>query len=137
MNDKAQAIRSKFIAAVGAQEPPRDDTYDADKNIKIFNELDALQRKLKIETYLIIHDEQPVASILIRRTDAMCTAIVTKFVNGRRVMFKGSARYYGGATRALEGLTIGFGSEKIVIDDMGHSWGQQLVKRGFKAWRTL
>lgn len=138
MSIKAASIRGKLKANAGAQEPPRGDTYDAEKNFKIFRELDDLQRKLKVETYLVVDmDQNPVASILIRRTESTTTAIATVFVNGRRVMFKGTARYYGGATRALEGLTIGFGPEKIVIDDMGHSWDKQLINRGFRAWRTL
>jgi len=141
MNAKASKLRTALSSPVSAQvEPPRDDTFDADYNAKIFMELDSLQRKLKVETYIVMHDGNPVASILIRRTEATTTAIVTKFVNGRRVMFKGMARYYGGATRALEGLEIRtpwLGSNAVCTITEGVDWDRQLKHFGFEVWRTL
>lgn len=150
MNVKAQAIRAR--QSNPALEPPRDDTIDADKNAKIFQELQALSAKKGLQTYLVTCQGEPVCTIVFKVGEAQVTAIVTKLVNGRRVMWKSHARGYGydKFTASLAGLQLNpiryisrdttypdFTSPKFELEDKSERWDTQLLNAGFHVWRTL
>lgn len=145
---KADIIRERLKEVPPTQEPPRTDTYDADKNTAVFNELKTLSKKTGLQTYIVMWGEQPIATIVFKITVAQVTAIATKLVNGRRVMFKQSARShdYDRFTAALAGLTlpqiyshyeVDKSPAHFVIRDQGKRWDRQLVDNKFNLWRTL
>lgn len=144
---KAATIRNRLADAPMTIDPPRSDTYDADRNAQLFKELENLQKRAQIETYAVMWGEMPVATIVIKSTEKQCTAIVTKFVNHQRVMWKSSVRGQGfdRRTEALFGLTIptsfshyeGCNSLPFLMRNEGKRWDDQLRAHGFRVWRTL
>lgn len=143
MNTKAQTIRDRLSPSTLAQEPPRDDTYDADKNAAIFAETEALSKKAGLQTFVVMWGNEPVATIILRSTERQCTVLATTFVNHRRVMFKRTVRGcgYDRHTAAMEGLVLryesGYGDRKFTLADQGKRWYDQLSDAHFKVWRTL
>lgn len=148
LTTKAQAIRARLEDTPMKIEPPRTDTYDFEKNKKIWDELDRLQKRSQLETYLVMWGETPVAIIVFKNTDAQCTCIVTKMVNGQRVMWKSSVRghNYDRRTEVLSGLTLpsvhseyerDHSPRHFVMRNEGVRWDTYLLNNGFKVWRTL
>lgn len=143
MNTKAQTIRAKLSDATITQQPPRDDTYDADKNADIFRQTEELSKKTGLQTFIVMWGEMPVATIILKSTEKQCTVLATTFVNHRRVMFKQTVRGcgYDRHTAALEGLVLryesGYGARKFTLADQGKRWYHQLSEAGFGLWRTL
>lgn len=138
---KANAIRARLTET--PMEPPRVDTWDANKNMELFRDLEKVSAAKKLRTYIIMWGEVPVATIVHRYNNASITVWVTKFVNGRRVMYKN--KDYN-ATDALAGLDIpsvhsyceqAESPRHFVLKDSGESWEKQLLNNGFKVWRTL
>jgi hypothetical protein len=148
LTPKAKAIREGLTDAPMTIEPPREDTYDADKNKQLFEELNRLQRRAQIENYMIMWGEMPVATVVFHSTEKQCKTIVTTFVNGCRVMWKSVVRGSGfdRRTAALSGLLLpGVHSyyeecsspKNFKLVNEGERWDTLLLKNGFKVWRTL
>lgn len=148
LTTKARAIRDKLTEQGLPHDPPRDDTYDAEKNIALFKETEALSNKLGTQAYMVMWGEVPACTIIIRCTEKKTSVWATRFVNGRRVMFKGCATGYDfdRITSALEGLSIppvhsyyeqGKSPAHFVLRDQGRRWYHQFEAEGFKIWRTL
>lgn len=148
LQPKAQSIRNRQLDAPMTIEPPRTDTYDADKNKALFQELDRLQRRSQMETYLVMWGEMPVASIVMHSTEKQCKAIATTFVNGQRVMWKSVVRGagYDRRTAVLSGLALPSvhshyeectSPKNFVLTNEGERWDDMLRKAGFRVWRTL
>lgn len=142
MNTKAQTIRANLSDATVSQQPPRDDTYDADKNADIFRQTENLSKKTGLQTFIVMWGSEPVATIILRNISSQCTVLATTFVNHRRVMFKKIVRGcgYDRCTAAMEGLVLhsaDHGSTKFTLADQGKRWYDQLSDAGFKVWRTL
>ena len=146
---KATKIRERLKERALPMEAPRSDTYDATLNASIFQQIEALSRNLRIQTYIVMWEEVPVATIIIRTTEAMCTAYATKFVNDKRVMYRKTVRGtgYDRHTAALGGLVIPktcpswpmqlCSPSNFTLVDQGERWDRQFLNAGFKVWRTL
>jgi hypothetical protein len=153
--NKAQRVRARIAAAIPAPlDPPRPDTFDADRNARIFREVQDISLKNGLESYLISFQGTPVATLIFRITEKQCTAYATTFVNHSRVMWKSSARSvgYDRRTASLDGLTlprvhvltVQMGSYSdhqysptITLEDKHERWDKQLLTAGFQIWKTL
>lgn len=140
MNTKASVIREraqdKSPAPTKEQLEPVYLVQSA--NEKVMRNLEALQRKLKVETYIVMHEDEPKATIVFRFTEATCTSYVTRHINGRRSLTERTIRGTGfdRATASLSGLTF-YTPKHFVLADQGKRWYDQLTDAGFRVWRTL
>lgn len=140
MNTKAAAIRER------AQDKPLVPTKEEVEEIylvqtsnqKIMRELEALQRKLKVESYIVMYEDEPKATIVFKFTENTCTSIVTRHINGKRAMTKKVVRGRGfdRQTSSLDGLVF-YTPKYFVLADTGKRWYDQLAGAGFRVWRTF
>lgn len=136
MNIKALKLRDKH-SDTRAQAP----IIDSDHNEKLIKELDTIRTRTGIQTHLVTFEGVPVASILFKFTVNQCTVYVTRFVNGRRQMFKNTVRGSGfdRSTAALDGCELMYPDslKTFKIEDGSRRWDNMLFAAGFQVWQTL
>lgn len=140
MNTKAAKLRERAqVIPLTATKEELTPVYQVQtNNAKIIQELEALQRKLKVESYIVMYEDEPKATIVFKFTDNTCTSYVTRHINGRRALTKKTIRGCGfdRATASLDGL-IFYTPKNFVLADKGKRWYDQLTDAGYKVWRTL
>lgn len=137
--NKATVIRARAkLPSMPVPKNEYEEVYQSQTNtIKHLKELDDLSKKLKIESYIIMHEGEPIATIVFKYTENTLTSFVTRFINGRRAVTKKIVRGFGydRHTSSLDGLI--FYTPRFCLEDKGKRWYNQLADGGFKVWRTF
>lgn len=138
----AQQSKAILIRNKHNEQHQHENALDTFMNAKLIKEQADLQKRLKVEAYLVTFEKTPIATIVIRDTGSVCTAYAKCFINGRVFMFKGVARGvgYDRASAALDGCTFYPPKRErpaFQFKDGGWRWHSKLKDEGFEVWQTL